>query len=403
MARALEADVRDGLAQVPKTLPPKWFYDDRGSELFDAITRLPEYYPTRAERAILQERAGEIASRTGADTLVELGSGTSEKTRLLLDALAHAGTLQRFVPFDVSEETLRAAAAAVAAEYGDVEVHAVVGDFEHHLRRIPGGGRRVVAFLGSTIGNLAPDARADVPRRGGRRARPGRLAAPRHRPREGRRTPRRGVRRRRRRDRRVQPQRPAGARPRARRRLRRRRVRTRRPLERAGGVDRDVAPVRRARSGWSSRASVCTSSSAKARSSAPRSAPSSGVAALNASSPLQGSGSTRGGPTPRATSPCRSRPRADADPATSVGRRGSGMTVRPGGSSNTSKRSPSARSETRPPISGTPSSTRRPIQLGSSGAMCRHSLRTSGSKWSIERRNSSGDAAAHAWGEHEVG
>jgi L-histidine N-alpha-methyltransferase len=160
MARALEADVRDGLAQVPKTLPPKWFYDDRGSELFDAITRLPEYYPTRAERAILQARAGEIASRTAADTLVELGSGTSEKTRLLLDALAHAGTLQRFVPFDVSEETLRAAAAAVASEYGDVEVHAVVGDFEHHLGRIPGGGRRVVAFLGSTIGNLAPDARS---------------------------------------------------------------------------------------------------------------------------------------------------------------------------------------------------------------------------------------------------
>jgi L-histidine N-alpha-methyltransferase len=160
MARALETDVRQGLAQVPKTLPPKWFYDERGSELFDAITRLPEYYPTRAERAILQERAGEIASRTGADTLVELGSGTSEKTRLLLDALAHGGTLQRFVPFDVSEETLRSAAAAVASEYGGVEVHAVVGDFEHHLDRIPAGGRRVVAFLGSTIGNLAPDARA---------------------------------------------------------------------------------------------------------------------------------------------------------------------------------------------------------------------------------------------------
>jgi L-histidine N-alpha-methyltransferase len=160
MARALELDVREGLAQVPKTLPPKWFYDDLGSELFDRITRLPEYYPTRAERAILETRAGEIASRTGADTLVELGSGTSEKTRLLLDAFAHAGSLRRFVPFDVSEETLRRAAAAVASEYGGVEVHAVVGDFEHHLDRIPGGGRRVVAFLGSTIGNLTPDARA---------------------------------------------------------------------------------------------------------------------------------------------------------------------------------------------------------------------------------------------------
>jgi L-histidine N-alpha-methyltransferase len=160
LARGLEADVRDGLTRVPKTLPPKWFYDDRGSELFDAITRLPEYYPTRAERAILDVRAGEIATRTEADTLVELGSGTSEKTRLLLDALARAGTLCRFVPFDVSEETLRAAATAVASEYGGVEVHAVVGDFEHHLDRIPRGGRRIVAFLGSTIGNLAPGARA---------------------------------------------------------------------------------------------------------------------------------------------------------------------------------------------------------------------------------------------------
>ncbi|HXY94250.1 MAG TPA: L-histidine N(alpha)-methyltransferase [Acidimicrobiia bacterium] len=160
MARALETDVRAGFTAVPKTLPPKWFYDDRGSALFDAITRLPEYYPTRAERAILAEQAPVIAARTGADTLVELGSGTSEKTRLLLDALAAAGTLRRFVPFDVSEETLRSAADGVAREYGGVEVHAVVGDFEHHLDQLPAGGRRVVAFLGSTIGNLAPEPRA---------------------------------------------------------------------------------------------------------------------------------------------------------------------------------------------------------------------------------------------------
>ncbi len=160
MVRALEADVRAGLSTTPKTLPPKWFYDERGSELFDEITRLPEYYPTRAERSILTERAGEIAARTSADTLVELGSGTSEKTRLLLDALAGAGTLRRFVPFDVSEETLRSAAAAIAGEYDGIEVHAVVGDFEHHLDQIPTDGRRVVAFLGSTIGNLAPEARA---------------------------------------------------------------------------------------------------------------------------------------------------------------------------------------------------------------------------------------------------
>jgi L-histidine N-alpha-methyltransferase len=160
MVRALEADVRAGLSTTPRTLPPKWFYDDRGCELFDAITRLPEYYPTRAERAILTEQASVVASRTAADTLVELGSGTSEKTRLILDALAAAGTLRRFVPFDVSEETLRTAASAIASEYDDIQVHAVVGDFERHLDQVPAGGRRVVAFLGSTIGNLTPEARA---------------------------------------------------------------------------------------------------------------------------------------------------------------------------------------------------------------------------------------------------
>ena len=160
MARALEDDVRAGLGSTPKTLPPKWFYDDRGSELFDEITRLPEYYPTRTERGILLEHGREIAELTKADTLVELGSGTSEKTRILLDAFRAAGTLDRFVPFDVSEQTLRDAAVAVAREYDGVRVHAVVGDFEHHLGDLPGGGTRVVAFLGSTIGNLAPEPRA---------------------------------------------------------------------------------------------------------------------------------------------------------------------------------------------------------------------------------------------------
>jgi L-histidine N-alpha-methyltransferase len=158
-ARALATDVRTGLTSHPKELPPKWFYDDRGSELFDEITRLAEYYPTRAERAILEARAPAIARVTAADTLVELGSGTSEKTRLLLTALAGAGTLKRFAPFDVSEATLRDAANAVAEEY-DIAVHAVVGDFEHHLDTLPRGGRRLVAFLGGTIGNLAPAARA---------------------------------------------------------------------------------------------------------------------------------------------------------------------------------------------------------------------------------------------------
>jgi L-histidine N-alpha-methyltransferase len=160
LADALAADVRAGLSASPKELPPKWFYDDRGSKLFDEITRLPEYYPTRAERSILEARADDIAAATAADTLVELGSGTSEKTRLLLGALADAGTLTRFVPFDVNEQTLRDAAASIAVEYG-IDVHAVVGDFERHLGKLPGGERRLVAFLGGTIGNLTPDMRAD--------------------------------------------------------------------------------------------------------------------------------------------------------------------------------------------------------------------------------------------------
>ncbi len=154
--RTLRRDVRDGLAADPKTLPPKWFYDDRGSALFDEITRLPEYYPTRCERAILAEHAKEIAVLTDADTFVELGSGTSEKTLLLLDAFASTGRLRRFVPFDVSEGTLRDAAARIDERYPGLEVHAVVGDFERHLREIPMVGTRLVAFLGGTIGNLDP-------------------------------------------------------------------------------------------------------------------------------------------------------------------------------------------------------------------------------------------------------
>jgi L-histidine Nalpha-methyltransferase len=156
----LRADARAGLTASPKVLPPKWFYDEEGCRLFDEITRLPEYYPTRTERAILAARAGDIAASTSADTLVELGSGTSEKTRLLLDALSAQGSLRRFVPFDVSEPTLRDAAAAIELEYPGVEVHAVVGDFERHLDRLPAGGTRLVAFLGSTIGNLDPAGRA---------------------------------------------------------------------------------------------------------------------------------------------------------------------------------------------------------------------------------------------------
>ena len=160
IATTLAADVRAGLGATPKYLPPKWFYDERGSELFEEITRLPEYFPTRTERQILQQHAGEIAALSGADTLVELGSGSSEKTRLLLDAMLEAGTLRRYVPVDVSESALLGAAEALLSDYPNLDVHVVLGDFEHHLDRLPSGGRRLVAFLGGTIGNLLPAERA---------------------------------------------------------------------------------------------------------------------------------------------------------------------------------------------------------------------------------------------------
>jgi L-histidine N-alpha-methyltransferase len=150
----LAGDVQRSLGGRPRTLPPKWLYDDRGSDLFDRITRLAEYYPTERERDILRANAADIAARSGATTLVELGSGTSDKTRTLLDALAATGRLQRFVPVDVSAATLRAAVATLSAEYPGLRIEAVVGDFVLHLGDLPRGGRRLVAFLGGTIGNF---------------------------------------------------------------------------------------------------------------------------------------------------------------------------------------------------------------------------------------------------------
>ena len=159
--RALGADVRTGLSARPRVLPPKWFYDHRGSQLFDEITRLDEYYPTRREREIIAREAPAVAA-FGADTFVELGSGSSEKTRLLLDAMVTDGRLARYVPFDVSEAFLRESADALGREYPGLELRAIVGDFERHLATIatlPRGGRRLVAFLGGTIGNLDPGQR----------------------------------------------------------------------------------------------------------------------------------------------------------------------------------------------------------------------------------------------------
>ena len=156
---ALMRDVRVGLTAAAKSIPPTWFYDEVGSELFEDITRVPEYYPTRVERAILLERADEIVEISNADTLVELGSGSSEKTKVLLDAMVRADSLARVVPFDVSEAMLVGAAEELNATYG-VPVVAVVGDFREHLDKIPTEGRRLIIFLGGTIGNLAPAERA---------------------------------------------------------------------------------------------------------------------------------------------------------------------------------------------------------------------------------------------------
>jgi len=157
---SLANDVRRGLGAHPRTLPPKWLYDNRGSALFDEITRLPEYYPTECERNILRATADTIARESGASILVELGSGTSDKTRTLLDAFVATGQLERFVPVDVSEATLRRAAEVIAHAYPGLQVEALVGDFTLHLGHLPQGGPRIVAFLGGTIGNLYVEERA---------------------------------------------------------------------------------------------------------------------------------------------------------------------------------------------------------------------------------------------------
>ena len=157
----LARDVREGLGRPPghREIPPKHLYDERGSELFDRITRLPEYYPTRSERAILNRQAPGLVEVTGARELVELGSGTASKTRALLYAMAGAGALDRYVPFDVDRTVVASCAHELTDLYPGLPVHGVVGDFERHLGHVPDGDRRLIAFLGSTIGNLLPDAR----------------------------------------------------------------------------------------------------------------------------------------------------------------------------------------------------------------------------------------------------
>ena len=159
--RSLANDVLDGLTRPFKELPPKHFYDARGSELFDQICQLPEYYPTRTEKQILSTSAETIIDRTGAGELVELGSGSAEKARILLGAMSAQGTLRRYVPLDVSEQAVRQASLALVDEFPELTVHAVIGDLERHLDQVPpsDGTPRVVALLGGTIGNFPPGTR----------------------------------------------------------------------------------------------------------------------------------------------------------------------------------------------------------------------------------------------------
>ena len=158
---AMARDVAAGFEERPRTLPPKWLYDARGSELFDQITRLDEYYPTEAERSILLARAGEIVEVAGADTLVELGSGSSDKTTALLDAMrASDRGLHRYVGFDVSADALAGAAEVLGERYPEAIIDTCLGDFDHDLDEIRHDGRQLVAFLGGTIGNYEPVPRA---------------------------------------------------------------------------------------------------------------------------------------------------------------------------------------------------------------------------------------------------
>lgn len=159
-ARSLADDALTGLCSRPKVLPPRWFYDERGSELYEAITEIEEYYPARREREILEAHAQDIAETAGAESLVEIGSGSAAKTRILLDALTLEATFQRYVPFDVCEEFVKASGEEIAASYPGIEVNGVVGDFSRHLGGIEHKGRELVIFLGGTIGNLLPEERS---------------------------------------------------------------------------------------------------------------------------------------------------------------------------------------------------------------------------------------------------
>ncbi|MEO0406509.1 MAG: L-histidine N(alpha)-methyltransferase [Cyanobacteria bacterium P01_A01_bin.135] len=156
--QAAADEVVSGLQSTPKTLPPRYFYDDLGSELFEQICRLPEYYLTRTETAILATSAGAIAEVTGPCDIVELGSGSSTKTRLILDAYSDQ---QPFVyrPIDVSAGILKSSARALLVDYPSLEVHGLVSTYEQALSQLPPpqAPHRLICFIGSTLGNLSPE------------------------------------------------------------------------------------------------------------------------------------------------------------------------------------------------------------------------------------------------------
>ena len=187
----LLADVSDGLSATPRRIPPKWFYDDDGSALFEKITRLAEYYPTEAERALLVDHAARIVELAGANTLVELGAGVSDKTTALLDAIAaRTGGRLRFVAFDISRSAIELGAARLLERYGGIEILGVVGDFDLHIGQLPAGGRRLIALLGRNDRQLRADPPQTAPRRDRRDHGPRRPLPPRNRPGEGHGTPR---------------------------------------------------------------------------------------------------------------------------------------------------------------------------------------------------------------------
>lgn len=155
-------EVRRGLLSTRKELPPKYFYDRKGSQLFERICELPEYYQTRTEGALLASMIGDVVDQYAPRALVELGSGSSTKTRVILDALRRKGSLQEYAPIDISREILLESARALRKDYDGLRVRPVVADFEHTFPVLDAPAPALVIFLGGTIGNFDPEAAQEL-------------------------------------------------------------------------------------------------------------------------------------------------------------------------------------------------------------------------------------------------